>query len=33
MADYILNEHNKEEFPPAHTADFDTTLINRLIFN
>lgn len=21
MADYILNEHNKEEFPPAHTAE------------
>ena len=20
MEDYILNEHNKEEFPPAHTA-------------
>ena len=20
MADYILNDHNKEEFPPAHTA-------------
>ena len=19
--DYILNEHNKEEFPPAHTAE------------
>lgn len=21
MADYILNDHNKEEFPPAHTAE------------
>ena len=21
IADYILNEHNKEEFPPAHTAE------------
>ena len=21
MADYILNEHNKDEFPPAHTAE------------
>ena len=21
MDDYILNEHNKEEFPPAHTAE------------
>ena len=21
MPDYILNEHNKEEFPPAHTAE------------
>ncbi len=21
MADYLLNEHNKEEFPPAHTAE------------
>ncbi|MCR5470960.1 Threonyl and Alanyl tRNA synthetase second additional domain-containing protein [Xylanibacter ruminicola] len=21
MADYILNEHHKEEFPPAHTAE------------
>ena len=19
--DFILNEHNKEEFPPAHTAE------------
>ena len=25
--DFILNEHNKEEFPPAHTAEFDTSLI------
>jgi len=21
MAEYLLNEHNKEEFPPAHTAE------------
>lgn len=21
MADYLFNEHNKEEFPPAHTAE------------
>ena len=21
VEDYILNEHNKEEFPPAHTAE------------
>lgn len=21
MADYVFNEHNKEEFPPAHTAE------------
>lgn len=21
MADYVLNDHNKEEFPPAHTAE------------
>ena len=21
MADFVLNEHNKEEFPPAHTAE------------
>jgi len=21
MDDYVLNEHNKEEFPPAHTAE------------
>ena len=27
--DYILNEHNKEEFPPAHTAEhlFNQTMI------
>ena len=23
----ILNEHNKQEYPPMHTAGFDTTLI------
>ena len=21
MADYILNDHNKDEFPPSHTAE------------
>lgn len=21
MEDYVLNDHNKEEFPPAHTAE------------
>lgn len=21
MADYVFNDHNKEEFPPAHTAE------------
>lgn len=26
--DYILNEHNKEEFPPAHTAEH---LLNQLM--
>ena len=25
--DPILNEHNKDEFPPAHTGNFDTLLI------
>lgn len=28
MEDYILNEHNKEEFPPAHTAEH---LLNQLM--
>lgn len=28
MDDYILNEHNKEEFPPAHTAEH---LLNQLM--
>ena len=28
MADYILNEHNKEEFPPAHTAEH---LLNQVM--
>ena len=28
MADYQLNEHNKEEFPPAHTAEH---LLNQLM--
>ena len=27
--EYILNEHNKEEFPPAHTAEH---LLNQLMF-
>lgn len=26
--DYILNDHNKEEFPPAHTAEY---LLNQLM--
>ena len=26
--DYIFNEHNKEEFPPAHTAEH---LLNQLM--
>ena len=25
--DYILNDHNKSEYPPAHTAEFNTSLI------
>ena len=31
MADYILNDHNKEEFPPAHTAEhlLNQTMIRR----
>ena len=24
----ILNEHNKQEFPPAHNGDFDVSPIN-----
>lgn len=28
MADYILNEHNKDEFPPAHTAEH---LLNQVM--
>lgn len=28
MEDFILNEHNKEEFPPAHTAEH---LLNQLM--
>ena len=27
--DYILNEHNKEEFPPSHTAEH---LLNQTMF-
>ena len=23
----IYNDHNKEEYPPAHTAVFDTSII------
>ena len=26
----VLNEHNKQEYPPMHTARFDTTLIKWL---
>ena len=26
----ILNEHNKQEYPPMHTAQFDIALINRV---
>ena len=28
MEEYILNEHNKEEFPPAHTAEH---LLNQVM--
>ena len=28
MEEYILNDHNKEEFPPAHTAEH---LLNQLM--
>lgn len=28
IEDYILNEHNKEEFPPAHTAEH---LLNQIM--
>lgn len=28
MEEYILNDHNKEEYPPAHTAEH---LLNRLM--
>lgn len=28
MEDYVLNEHNKEEFPPAHTAEH---LLNQVM--
>ena len=28
MEDYLLNEHNKEEFPPAHTAEH---LLNQVM--
>ena len=28
MEDYILNDHNKDEFPPAHTAEH---LLNQLL--
>ena len=30
MEDYILNEHNKEEFPPAHTAEH---LLNQVMIS
>ena len=26
--DYLLNDHNKDEFPPAHTAEH---LLNQLM--
>ena len=26
-----LNEHNKQEYPPMHTAGFDTTLIAKMV--
>ena len=31
MADYVFNDHNKEEFPPAHTAEhlLNQTLIRK----
>lgn len=25
-----LNEHNKQEYPPMHTVDTNTSLINQL---
>lgn len=25
-----LNEHNKQEYPPMHTAEMNTSLINQL---
>ena len=28
MEEYLLNDHNKEEFPPAHTAEH---LLNQLM--
>ena len=28
MAEYLFNEHNKEEFPPAHTAEH---LLNQVM--
>ena len=28
MEDYVLNEHNKEEFPPAHTSEH---LLNQVM--
>lgn len=30
MEDYVLNEHNKEEFPPAHTAEH---LLNQVMIH
>lgn len=30
MDEFVLNEHNKEEFPPAHTAEH---LLNRTMVN
>ena len=30
MEELILNQHNKVEYPPMHTADFNTSLIKCL---
>ena len=32
MDDYILNDHNKEEFPPAHTAEHLLNQTMRRLF-
>lgn len=28
-----LNDHNKQEYPPMHTADFNTLLIKSIQIN